>query len=212
MKIVKLLFTLKLQKMLRKFEYNKDMIVDNIMEMWDGLSIAAILANKNWYRDTHMWCKQLADAHGIDVLTLVGIFAALSPQCSFRQNKLYCEQYLIGVNKHTKGQIGKCDRIMLTEGTYEERHAQTLIELGGKKTQSFFDNILHYKTSQMVTLDRHAFRVAGFDIVSITERQYEFLEDAYQTCAKKVNMLPCELQGITWQHWRDSNNKSKHFD
>lgn len=210
MKVVS--FILKYQMMLTKFVYNRDLIEDNIMEMWDGLSITSILTNKNWYRDTHMWCKTLAESKGLDVLTITGIFAALSPQCSFKQNKLYCEQYLIGINKHTKGQTGKCDRIMLIEGTYTERHKQVLIELGGRKTQAFFDNILHYKTSQRVTLDRHAFRVAGFDITAITEKQYDFLEEVYQTCAKKVNMLPCELQGITWQHWRDSNNKSKFFD
>jgi len=202
--------------MLKKFEYNKDFIEDNILEMWDGLSIQTILTNKNWYRDTNKWCQDFSDTIELPIMPVVGVFSALSPQCSFKQNKIFCEAYFTGFEKHTKTQIDKCNRITAFYGylnqDWNNQKKQIHTYLGGRKTQSFFENILEPNDSQRVTLDRHAFKIAGFDIITLTNKQYDFMEECYQNCAKQVNMLPSELQAILWVYWRDVNNKSKFYD
>lgn len=200
-----------------KFEYNKEVVKDNLREMHECLSYSFIEENKYWYNQMQFWCKELSDKIDVPLTPVVGVFAALSPMCSLRQNKIICEGYFAGFEKHTKSQIDKANRITSFWGyltdDYETQKKQIMTYLGGMKTKSFFDNIISPNESKLVTLDRHAIRIAtGEKRLSITDKMYKFLEECYLEVAKEVGLSGLQLQAVLWQHWRDSNNKSQHFD
>ena len=196
-----------------KFEYNKEVIIDNLFEIWEAIPLSFQLENKSWYNETNKWCKDLADKIDIPLMPVVATFSCLSPQCSFKQNKLFCESYYSNFFKHTESQISKCHRINAYYGiqldNYRQQKQQIMGFIGGRKTQAFFENILEPNDSQLVTLDRHCFKIAGFnDVVSLTIKQYDFLQDCFQEVANTLSLLPLQYQAVTWKWWRECNNKN----
>jgi hypothetical protein len=86
--------------------------------------------------------------------------------------------------------------------------------LKGPKVNSFIDNIAHPESSQEVTVDIHAERVAlgrlpqtatdDKDMGLLLNRAgvYNFLADQYREIAQTVHMSPLELQAVTWVTWK----------
>lgn len=83
--------------------------------------------------------------------------------------------------------------------------------LNGKKIRAFYMNILFPNKVTETTLDRHALaclfqlpeKVTTVDNYNMTVRQYNVFSGIYKEVAKELNLLPHQLQAITWESYRN---------
>ena len=61
-----------------------------------------------------------------------------------------------------------------------------------------------------VTIDGHARNIAYAERVGLTDdrtnigvREYRALQAAYEEAARRIGLMPYQLQAITWRVWRD---------
>lgn len=89
----------------------------------------------------------------------------------------------------------------------------TILEiLSGNKISAFFMNVYRPYGANYVTIDRHAVSIAlgepvTGDLLKMTAKQYGFFTEAYIKASKRVGILPCQLQAITWVSWREDKNE-----
>jgi hypothetical protein len=82
------------------------------------------------------------------------------------------------------------------------------------KVQSFYQNIYDPTDPFPVTVDRHAKGIIYNDALVVkakphaTRNDYDHYAEAYRQAAKKVDVLPSQMQAITWLAWRNVPTKS----
>lgn len=199
-----------------KFHYNKEIVKEHVSEMFEYITHVDKEKYRYWYEEASEWCRNFAKQYKLKHMPVMGVTAGLSPQCSWKQNKLFVEAYYNGIEKHYKSQIAKCNRIdanycYLGITDYNTNKKQIISYLGGKKTQSFFQNILEPKKSKVVTIDRHMLIIAGISNKSLTVKQYNFLENIFQELANESNLLPLQYQAILWGFYRQENNLEEKY-
>ena len=203
-------------------ELSQTKVVNNIIKVYNQSSIDQ--KNEDWYKDAFDFCFDTAIYHNanetrnskVSIAQVVGMTAAFSPLTSWERNKYLVTEFfnLARVGDVEKlGCLGlsknKAISIFFISQFYDrDKHNQDLIKkvLGGNKTSAFFDNILNYETSELVTIDRHALSIAlGFKLSneqfkrhSMTKNQYQFFSSCYIKAAQKVNISPLRMQSITW--------------
>jgi len=80
--------------------------------------------------------------------------------------------------------------------------------LGGRKVRAFYACLVNPRDDYAVCVDGHAFaiwsgrRVTLDQTPNLTEKRYETIARAYRKVAKEMNMLPMQVQAITWVVWR----------
>jgi hypothetical protein len=191
-------------------ELTKTKTVNNILRYYDLATKTEILRGKNWYRDANYFADIMQQRHGHKKYQIVGIIAALSPQTNWQENKRIAELFLLGYREelHNGQQLFKAEQCL------EAKKSQIfkLLTKDGKKTSYFYNNILYCNYDNGVTIDRHAIgvctqkpnkvRAINNNGAQITKRQYDFFQTCFNEAAKKVNILPHELQAIVWSSYR----------
>jgi len=93
--------------------------------------------------------------------------------------------------------------ILATKPNYDG--AKTMLK--GQKITSFFCDIMGEFN---VTIDGHARNIAYDERIGLTDdrtnigvREYRGLQDAYKDAAQQIDIMPYQLQAITWRVWRD---------
>lgn len=169
-------------------------VEDNIMEIYEQHTLDDLVKGKEWYSEAHSFAVSLSNQYGISVMVACGIIAALSPQKEWNLNKIIANLYFQEIYKHTGTQIQKCRNIEKCK-TVEEINEV----LGGLKTINFFNNIYDPRNPDYVCIDRHIAKVAtGMDIEAVNKKQYELIKSVYICLAKKLGILPVDLQSICW--------------
>lgn len=175
--------------------------VDNILRIYDQQTQIT-----NWYRDANLFAQNLSELTGHSLPKICGVIAALSPLKSWDENKIIARNFLLktGPAKHTRVMVNKAKDIISGTGEVD----QICEVLNGNKITSFFLNILQPETAGAVTIDRHAVAVAlGRNAtdkeLQITTGQYEFFANCYRIAAQKRNVLPLQMQAVTWEIWRE---------
>ncbi len=170
-------------------------------EMAEGLS---------WYSRARLSIlRDVADPTGLSPEAAIGVTAALSPGCSWRQN-LYDAAWLA---------LDRSVALPLAAYKTNVRKALSIIEgadpvkvLGDRKVGAFYDNLLNPATSWKVTVDRHAIRVAlGKDLpaeevsklIDNRVNAYEEVCEAYRRVAEGVGLVPSQVQAATWVNYRN---------
>ena len=99
----------------------------------------------DWYQGAYNYAYNLSIKHGISIVKVIGIMAALSPNNKWERNKIDTDKFLSVPSLETKvctfmNQRKKALAIFHSQGTVEE------IEriLKGIKTVNFFNNIMFY--------------------------------------------------------------------
>ncbi len=77
------------------------------------------------------------------------------------------------------------------------------------KVYSFFKNIAYPETSDDVTIDRHMWNLL-FDDLGVVEkaglrfkdREYKWAAAQFRQVASEIDLLPHQLQAISWLAWR----------
>ena len=181
----------------------------NLVKLYNNLPIKEGI---NWYNDASDFCRKVSDKYGIEFDKVTAIKSALSPACNYETNKKDLIA-LIEINQGIKRKGYKFS-------TYGQNviKAQKIFDGGllpesafnvktGAKTYNFFYNMLLPESSEYVTIDRHAYRIAtGLEYGQITPKQYREIALHYTQSAHKIGILPNQLQAVLWVNFRDQNN------
>ena len=190
----------------------KKTLVNNILSAFDRSTYENKVEGFGWYQKAYRHAENMSHHNGLSTFQNVGIIAALSPLSSWQRNKETALLYAQGQRKglHTNKMMQKCAKIE------ETRSFDEVLEiLNGDKIKAFAYNIQKWGSfCPVTTIDRHAIsvaygkRISDKDRPALTSKQYQFISDAYVDATKiirkntQVNILPQELQAITWVWFR----------
>ena len=166
-----------------------------------------------WYSDAQKAAHNIAVKYDVPVYIVVAVIAALSPNNKWSRNIVNADA-LIGAFIRGDGLLSvkvstyhamkrKAWDILMARPDYDGAKAM----LKGQKITSFFCDIMGEFN---VTIDGHARNIAYGERVSLTDdrsnigvREYRALQAAYEEAARRVGLMPYQLQAITWRVWRD---------
>ena len=156
----------------------------------------------NWYFEAH----QLAKRHPMGVEAGSAILAAYSINEGWKRNVEHFENECSGITPRCI-EMAKVKAAQILEAVALCEINRLPEILYGKKIRCFYSNILNPSANDVVTIDRHAFAIAG-GVGSITEKKYKETAEAYIKAAEILGILPSQLQAITWVCYRRVNGKS----
>lgn len=189
-----------------------------IAKLYSQASEAEITEGAGWYVQAHEICKLISNKFSCPMSKTVGVVAALSPATNWQQNiadahnlilawhhglspdEVVCTTY--GPNKM------KAIRILNLQSSIERDVENILLHKSKiNKTTCFFLNILHPDNDELVTVDRHAIRIAlgdapGVDNICMTEKRYRNIAESYQIAAKGLDINAISLQAVVWCAYR----------
>ena len=166
-----------------------------------------------WYSDAQKAAHDIAIKYDIAVYLVVAVIAALSPNNKWTRNLVNADALIgafirgdgidsVKVSTYHKMKA-KAWGILAARPDYEG--AKTMLK--GQKITSFFMDIMGEFN---VTIDGHARNIAYGERVGLTDdrtnigvREYRALQAAYEEAARRVGLMPYQLQAITWRVWRD---------
>ena len=166
-----------------------------------------------WYSDAQKAAHNIAVKYDIAVYIAVAVIAALSPNNKWSRNIVNADALigafirgdgLLSVKVSTYNKMKqKAWDILAARPDYDGAKAM----LKGQKITSFFMDIMGEFN---VTIDGHARNIAYGERVGLTDdrtnigvREYRALQAAYEEAARRVGLMPYQLQAITWRVWRD---------
>jgi len=166
-----------------------------------------------WYSDAQKAAHDIAARHGVAVYIAVAVIAALSPNNKWSRNVTNADALIgafirgdgvdsVKVSTYHKMKAKAWD-ILAARPDYDGAKAM----LKGQKITSFFMDIMGEFN---VTIDGHARNIAYGERVGLTDdrtnigvREYRALQAAYEEAARRLGLMPYQLQAITWRVWRD---------
>ena len=166
-----------------------------------------------WYPNAQKAAHDIAVKHDIAVYLVVAVIAALSPNNKWSRNVTNADALIgafirgdgidsVKVSTYHKMKAKAWD-ILAARPDYDGAKAM----LKGQKITSFFMDIMGEFN---VTIDGHARNIAYGERVGLTDdrtnigvREYRALQAAYEEAARRVGLMPYQLQAITWRVWRD---------
>lgn len=160
----------------------------------------------NWYYKAYLYAKKLANKYELPIYKVVGIISALSPNNKWERNLLDAELFLENPLLETKVCTYTDNRIKAQKiyGSNSAREVYNI--LGGRKTKSFYENILRHDNSKKVTVDLWIFRAGE---LPNTAKNYQLLEEVIQDLAKIYSKKPHQVQAVIWGVIRDMQNETK---
>lgn len=134
--------------------------------------------------------------------TIAGMAAALSPNQSEKTMWLGVDRLLYGEHRAVGYGRDQHRARQILAG------ADPLTVLSGRKTRTFYDNIIDpVNKSGLVTVDGHminAWRgeVRQLKTIRMTDNQYTEVEQGIQEIAKQHGMPPSHMQALLWFGWK----------
>ena len=203
-------------------EVTETKVVKNLLRYYKLCNQEEVESGKAWYPEANAFCKQLAEEYGLEVWKVAGIVASLSPQTTWTQNKIDARNFIA---RGGRGFMGQRDRTIKAKKILKATSGDEVYDLlstkPGKalKTKSFYRNICLPGFCDTTTIDRHALAAATqrpdktFALTdkdgAITERQYRFLSQCYVKAARKVGLIPHEMQAVIWNRYRKQRGLEK---
>lgn len=169
--------------------------VENILSVYRRATTDQLMEGMSWYQDAHLIAREAGN-----VTTGAGIISALSPRMPWGRNIVLARKAYTGPLEGgaLKRSIATVNAIL--SGIHP------LDVLGGLKTRAFFDNILNPLTSNEVTVDTHAIKIAGINRHSVGKGLYNDIANAYREAAKEYGIMPLEMQAVTWTVYRNGGS------
>ncbi len=151
---------------------------------------------KQWYYKANQFGQDLADKYDLPLFKVVACTSALSPLKEWTLNQRITEEFINGKEDiHFKKQVDKAKEIMkLSEG--EEKLVNKI--LNGRKTVSFYNNILSPEDERFCTIDTHIGNSLLWKGANITPQRYELIENVIKDYCKEMYLIPSQLQSIIW--------------
>lgn len=188
-------------------------MVHNIMACYRSADDLQVAEGLLWYSDAQKAAHNIAAKYGIAVYIVVAVISALSPNNKWARNVINADA-LIGAFLRGDGidavkvstyhaMKQKAWDILVARPDYDGAKRM----LKGQKITSFFCDIMGEFN---VTIDGHARNIAYDEKVGLTDdrtnigvREYRALQAAYEEAARRIGLMPYQLQAITWRVWRD---------
>ena len=160
----------------------------------------------HWYGDAHTLARALAKLGNVTVEQAAGVIAALSPACPWERNIMEAQWLLTG-NENVSfttypANVDKAYRI--------KSGGKPLDILGGKKVRSFYALIINPSDPYSVCVDRHAVECithrkwrSDQEKQSFLRSQYDRAADVFRSLAAELDLLPHQVQAITWTVQRE---------
>ena len=166
-----------------------------------------------WYPNAQKAAHDIAIKYDIAVYLVVAVISALSPNNKWSRNLTNADALIgafirgdgidsVKVSTYNKMKAKAWD-ILAARPDYDGAKKM----LKGQKITSFFMDIMGEFN---VTIDGHARNIAYGERVGLTDdrtnigvREYRALQAAYEEAARRVGLMPYQLQAITWRVWRD---------
>lgn len=179
-----------------------EMIV-NITAVYRAATLDEIQRGKLWYPLAHNIVVEWADTFERSIANVACIVAALSPQLEWSRNLIVADDVLHGNVPSIGGYIR--DNLRKAERIRDDRATDTVGYFKqGCKVRSFAANLAG--NFEVVTVDTHAGQIAAGNPSANVRvdiwRKYEPVASAYVETAKRLKLLPAELQAITWLTWK----------
>ena len=188
-------------------------MVHNIMACYRAADSVQVTEGLLWYSDAQKQAHNIAAKYGIAVYIVVAVIAALSPNNKWTRNVVNADA-LIAAFLRGDG----IDAVKVSTYHAMKKKAWDILAarpdydgakrmLKGQKITSFFMDIMGEFN---VTIDGHARNIAYDEKVGLTDdrtnigvREYRALQAAYEEAARRLKLMPYQLQAITWRVWRD---------
>ena len=187
--------------------------INSIIRFYLLASSVELVEGINWYYVANAYCRELASRFAISIQQAAGLIAVFSPQAQWTENKRYAVSFLVNpkILLRSRVQVKKAKKILTLTSESDIYHAQT-VSNAAWKTKSFFLNILNPDIATDVTIDRHAIAVCiqhPDNVYALdksyalpTKGQYDFFQQCYMKAAAQLDILPHQLQAITWLTYR----------
>lgn len=172
-----------------------------------------IKATRNWYKEAHSFAANLSETYKISFNRVCAVISALSPANNWDNNKTEAENLIVcfisGGNwqlipfRTYSANVSKAWNILTN---YSKSTEDFFSVKTGAKTLNFYENIKNPKDPNFVTIDRHMLAILDGRLGQrsgsgrITTKQYRELSAELKKVAKKLGLLPNELQAILWEY------------
>ncbi len=187
-----------------------EQMVENIMAAYYSANARDRENGRNWYPNTLKYCQLVADDFGYPVANVVAAYAIISPSLDKEKND---EQIRIAVECHSLkldpidwpkiGVYGMPNRIKANKALSGDIEA-----VSGPKVTAFFENIMGLPNNP--TVDRWAIRIVmgnpflpEKDAIPSGAKAHRAMADAYISAAKRIRALPCVVQSVSWENYRN---------
>lgn len=192
------------------------MTVQSITAVYNLATISDKNQGLNWYARALTFAQQLSALYDIEVTTIVGVIASLSPRNRWERNMQDAESMVkVSANGGTFNDlmqlkvctfaVGKKKAATILANKVYDR-TELLAILKGPKLYEFFNCILGDVDD--VCIDGHAYsiwvgdRITLANVPSISKKLRETIKADYQQAAKNLGLKSHELQAITWVCWK----------
>lgn len=192
--------------------------VNNILELYKLAEPEEIISGRQWYKQANELANVMAVKYNITLFQSAGIISALSPGIGWSQNIVdannLCSLLNSGKDIHSVtvttygNNKDKAYTIYSSPELSEEAIYKLLLGASKQvnKTSSFYVNLLHPDKDEIVTIDRHAYRInLGIEElpdIALTEKRYRTMVQAYKIASNEIEYSAIELQAITWLIFR----------
>lgn len=174
-------------------------------------------ADRAWYPRANEICATLAKDFGTSVVRVAAVLATLSPGTSWDRNKIETRALLEEWRgQRTPGTFPYTTypaNVKKARGILQAPDRDCYMDLvkprkdSGFKIGAFYANISDPRDMGPVTIDRHAIAICIGHAPDAGEQQltgyrYRCYAAAYRKVAAELNMVPSEVQAITWAAYR----------
>ena len=174
------------------------------------------VTGSQWYENAKKASLIIADRHNVELESVAGVVAALSPNNRWERNLVDADSL---IQAYITGGIALANETKV--GTYNtnKRKALNILEggkpldiLGGLKVRAFYNCIMGSQDD--VCVDGHAYalwkgeKIPTTTTPRITPRVYAAIAADYKRAAIAINSIlsaeytPAQIQAITWTVWR----------
>lgn len=157
---------------------------------------------RKWYYNAHVWAKNVAEKHGLDLAKVVDVTAALSQNNKWENNIIDTERVL------TAWRYGIEDPKLIRATTYHKAVYNALDILNGvgapegAKIECFAHNMMYPDLDDdVVTIDQWAWRAWVWDSDAhkfLSRNLIKRISEDYVWLARQQGYVPHELQAIIW--------------
>lgn len=181
----------------------------NLQDVFDSASGRDRSLGMTAYQDYNYTMRSIAEHYGMEVATVAGCFAALSPNNDYRGNLrscvTLCEGWTQGYEK---------EECPVTTYNHNRDKAWKLLDgahfygvFKGLKVRNFWRNLTEPYNPEAVTIDGHMANLMEgelkrLDTGGISKREYEAMASVVRRLAKDKRVLASQVQSVTWFAWK----------
>jgi hypothetical protein len=197
--------------------------VNSIIRFYSLATANELVEGMKWYNEANSYAKELASRFDFTIQKIAGIIAVFSPQAGWTENKRYAVSFLINPKNRLRSLVQEIKAKKILKIKSEADIYNSLAVSGAAwKSKSFYLNILNPDIATDVTIDRHAIAICIQPTENVqalnkqhgklTEKQYNFFQTCYIKAASDLDILPHQLQAITWIVYRRLRELREHSD